>query len=210
LRSEIWSESAMRSASTARNPSPKRSRACRKSLSESVDGPCAAARSRSAPWRPRRPPSARDRWPGPAQCRQPYGQYRASDSLHGARANRPRTIPRYGPTMSGAFFKAEPGPGQQERQRDVVPDRVPAEVDRVQAVPRGRQRRAREARPRVGRSAMTSSLVPRMATRPGPYKLRCAESLNGCPTTRWSLRAWESRGPPCFRPASARAGTGSQ
>jgi hypothetical protein len=89
LRSEIWSESAMRSASTARNPSPKRSRACRKSLSESVDGPCAAARSRSAPWRPRRPPSARDRWPGPVRRRQPCAQYPRSQ-FHAAQGQAPK------------------------------------------------------------------------------------------------------------------------
>jgi len=49
LRKEIWSDSAMSSASTARSPSPSRSRACRRSLSELVAGLCAAVRSGSAP-----------------------------------------------------------------------------------------------------------------------------------------------------------------
>jgi hypothetical protein len=48
LRREIWSDSAMLSASTARSPSPKRSRAWRRSLSELVEECCAAARSGSA------------------------------------------------------------------------------------------------------------------------------------------------------------------
>ena len=49
LRKEIWSDSAMSPASTARSPSPSRSRACRRSLSELVAGLCAAVRSGSAP-----------------------------------------------------------------------------------------------------------------------------------------------------------------
>ena len=49
LRREMLSDSAMASASTARSPSPRRSRACRNSLSEFVAGPCGADRSGPAP-----------------------------------------------------------------------------------------------------------------------------------------------------------------
>src|SRR6266576_1721376 len=48
LRKEIPSDSLMPPASTARSPWPRRSRACRKSLSELVKVLCAAARSGSA------------------------------------------------------------------------------------------------------------------------------------------------------------------
>src|SRR5579859_6536699 len=49
LRSEILSDSAMMSASTARRPSPSRSLAWRSNLSELLAGPCAAERSGPAP-----------------------------------------------------------------------------------------------------------------------------------------------------------------
>jgi len=49
LRREISSDSAMWSASTARSPCPRRSRACRSSLRELLEGLCGAARSGSAP-----------------------------------------------------------------------------------------------------------------------------------------------------------------
>jgi hypothetical protein len=49
LRREIPSDSAMWSASMARRPSPRCSRACRSSLRELLEGPCGAARSGSAP-----------------------------------------------------------------------------------------------------------------------------------------------------------------
>jgi cold shock protein len=48
LRKEIPSDSPMPPASTARSPWPRRSRACRRSLSELVKVLCAAARSGSA------------------------------------------------------------------------------------------------------------------------------------------------------------------
>jgi N-acetyltransferase len=49
LRREISSDSAMWSASTARSPCPRRSRACRSSLRELLEGFCGAVRSGSAP-----------------------------------------------------------------------------------------------------------------------------------------------------------------
>ena len=49
LRREIPSDSAMWSASMARSPSPRCSRACRSSLRELLEGLCGAARSGSAP-----------------------------------------------------------------------------------------------------------------------------------------------------------------